>query len=68
MHFTVKLLSVDFVKYLTILFYRKIILNGFIFSKSFQNFFILMKVYDVERPETPNELGKNITDNVVRGT
>ena len=28
----------------------------------------LVKVYDVERPETPNDLGKNITDNVVRGT
>ena len=27
-----------------------------------------MKVYDVKRPETPNDLGKNITDGVVRGT
>ena len=28
----------------------------------------LAKVYGVERPETPNELRKNITDDVVRGT
>ena len=27
----------------------------------------LLKVYDVERPETPKDLGKNITDDVVRG-
>ena len=28
----------------------------------------LVKVYDVERPVTPNKLGKNITDDVVKGT
>ena len=28
----------------------------------------LMKLYDVERPETPDDLGKNIIDNMVRGT
>ena len=28
----------------------------------------LLKVYHVERPETLNDLGKNITDDVVRGT
>ena len=28
----------------------------------------LVRVYDVERPKTPNELEKNITDDVARGT
>ena len=28
----------------------------------------LVNVHNVERPETPNDLGKNITDNVVRST
>ena len=33
--------------------------------KYLSNIFYTLEVYDVERP---NELGKNITDDVVRGT